>query len=506
MHTVLIVDDEKIERKGIRSLVEREDSDCRIMEAENGREAAELLEEENVDILLTDIRMPHMNGMELAERAAGCSGSTQTIIFSGLQDFEYARTAIEYGVKDYILKPVDPAEFSRAYGRVRRNLHRREEEYRNREQMSKFLNQYFLTRFITEGKTAVAEEAGAHVDLTGWENIRYAVFIECENRFFEKYEEEFERAVTEELGKRIYCLNLNMTQSLLLICMEPEDPVKTAESLLACLRRQFSQEFYMAVSSRIGAWRDIPDVYRKLDSLMEEKFYRTGRYIFCEDPENPGKAAVEEGQLMGMLEKDIRNRDMYHLEEHFERVIRKYSESTEFPSMYVKFVFSNIVKLLWEASAIMKGDNLNEVVDQIYGCHTIEAVVQVTRKQVDEYLQFIGQDKGSYRFKAEVTKDYVLHHYGEDINLDVLAKRLFLSAGYLSMIFKKETGENLNQFIKNVRLEKAAEQLTGTDLTVGEICSRVGFANMSYFSKCFRRQYGVTPDAYRKQEKKDQDV
>ena len=124
----------------------------------------------------------------------------------------------------------------------------------------------------------------------------------------------------------------------------------------------------------------------------------------------------------------------------------------------------------------------------------------------DEYLQFIGQDKGSYRFKAEVTKDYVLHHYGEDINLDVLAKRLFLSAGYLSMIFKKETGENLNQFIKNVRLEKAAEQLTGTDLTVGEICSRVGFANMSYFSKCFRRQYGVTPDAYRKQEKKDQDV
>ena len=99
MHTVLIVDDEKIERKGIRSLVEREDSDCRIMEAENGREAAELLEEENVDILLTDIRMPHMNGMELAERAAGCSGSTQTIIFSGLQDFEYARTAIEYGVK-----------------------------------------------------------------------------------------------------------------------------------------------------------------------------------------------------------------------------------------------------------------------------------------------------------------------------------------------------------------------------------------------------------------------
>ncbi|HJA65506.1 MAG TPA: response regulator [Candidatus Mediterraneibacter cottocaccae] len=499
MHTVLIVDDEKIERKGIRSLVEREDSDCRIMEAENGREAAELLEEENVDILLTDIRMPHMNGMELAERAAGCSGSTQTIIFSGLQDFEYARTAIEYGVKDYILKPVDPAEFSRAYGRVRRNIRRREENHRSREQKSKFLNQYFLIRFIAEDKPAVAEKAGVHIDLDEWDNVRWAMSVECGDRFFEENEEEFGRVVTEVFGEQVYNLNMNMTQSLLLIRRELDSPRKTAEKFMTCLHQAFYREFYIAVSGRIGSWQDIPGAYRKLDGLMEEKFYQTGRHIFCEKPEGAGGEAIEEGQIMGMLEKDIRNRDMYHLEEHFERVIKEYSEDRKFPSMYIKFVFSNIVKIVWESSAIMKGGDFDKVIDQIYGCQTIEEVVQITKEQMDEYLQFINQDKGSYRFKAEVTKDYVKHHYGEDINLDVLAKRLFLSSGYLSMIFKKETGENLNQFIKNVRLEKSAELLTGTDLPVGEVCRQVGFGNMSYFSKCFRRQYGLTPDAYRKQ-------
>ena len=498
MYTVLIVDDEKIEREGIRRLVEKEDSGCKIVEASDGQEASAILDREAVDILLTDIRMPYKSGLDLAKKAFVNPFHTQTIIFSGLNDFEYARTAIEYGVKDYLLKPVDPDEFCRAYDRARQNIQSCMEAVRSSRDKSRFLSQYFLSRFIIEGRPSIVEDAARHIDLTVWEQSRYVFLLECGGNFFEDYEEDFLSAVGEWRQGKIQYLNLNMNQALLLFSEELDSPLRTAEELLSLLKQEYYREFYIAVSARIDSYEKLPEVYKTLDMLMEEKFYQTGRHIFCENPEDPGRCVIDEGQLMGMLEKDIRNRDIYHLEDHFRRVIRKYSENSRFPSMYVKFVFSNIVKTLWESSARMTGEGLDIIIDRLYGCRTIKEVIAITQKQMEAYMQFISEDKGSLGFKVEATKDYILHHYSEEINLDILAKRLYLSTGYLSMIFKKETGENLNQFIKNTRLEKSAQMLSDTELTVNEISYQTGFRNISYYCRCFRRQYGVTPENYRK--------
>lgn len=99
MYRVLVVDDEKIEREGIKFLLSREEGEFEISEASNGRQALEILRNEEIDILLTDIKMPHMDGLELAKKAKEKKEELQIVIFSGYNDFSFAQVAIRYGVK-----------------------------------------------------------------------------------------------------------------------------------------------------------------------------------------------------------------------------------------------------------------------------------------------------------------------------------------------------------------------------------------------------------------------
>lgn len=109
MINVLIVDDEKIEREGLKYLISTETKEHKIFEASNGREALQILREEDIQLLLTDIKMPHMTGLELSKKAKEEQPDLQIIIFSGFSDFAFAQEAIRYGVTEYILKPVNPA-------------------------------------------------------------------------------------------------------------------------------------------------------------------------------------------------------------------------------------------------------------------------------------------------------------------------------------------------------------------------------------------------------------
>ena len=118
MFTVLIVDDEKLERNGVKFLLKREKEEFHVIEAVNGKDAVGILASNRVDILLSDVKMPYMNGLELAGHVKENYPDIEIVIFSGYNDFSYAREALRYGVVDYVLKPVDPAEFHKTMGRV----------------------------------------------------------------------------------------------------------------------------------------------------------------------------------------------------------------------------------------------------------------------------------------------------------------------------------------------------------------------------------------------------
>ena len=127
MYNILIVDDERIERNGIIMLLKRLSINAGIVEAANGKEAYEYLcsdEAEHIDILLTDVKMPFMDGITLIKKLNEDNIKLKTIIFSGYNEFEYAKLAVKLGVKDYILKPVDPVEFENTIKKVCQSLMR----------------------------------------------------------------------------------------------------------------------------------------------------------------------------------------------------------------------------------------------------------------------------------------------------------------------------------------------------------------------------------------------
>ena len=150
MYRVLVVDDEKIEREGIKFLLSREEGEFEISEASNGRQALEILRNEEIDLLLTDIKMPHMDGLELAKKAKEEKEELQIVIFSGYNDFSFAQEAIRYGVKEYVLKPwiliFSVKHWKRSVAKLRKIKIARSEIRRNRIFSSSIFSRIIFTQ------------------------------------------------------------------------------------------------------------------------------------------------------------------------------------------------------------------------------------------------------------------------------------------------------------------------------------------------------------------------
>ena len=126
-----------------------------------------------------------------------------------------------------------------------------------------------------------------------------------------------------------------------------------------------------------------------------------------------------------------------------------------------------------------------------------------TNMNIDEAKMFVNLWTESFlniptKVVFDAVKNYIYQHYGEDLSLEMLAEKVYLSSGYLSFIFKKETGMNLNRFIRVFRMEKAKELLCSTNMKVAQVSEKVGFSNVSYFCRSFREYYGSSPESYRK--------
>ena len=159
MYRVLITDDEKIEREGIKFLLAQEEGEYEIHEAANGRQALNVLRSEEIDFLLTDIKMPHMDGLELASKVREEYPNLPIVIFSGYSDFAFAQEAMRYGVKDYVLKPVDPDTFHTTIGKVKAELQSIRSKKQKEEKGKNFLLQYFLQTYLYSGNEEVLKKA-----------------------------------------------------------------------------------------------------------------------------------------------------------------------------------------------------------------------------------------------------------------------------------------------------------------------------------------------------------
>lgn len=295
MLTILIVDDESLERNGIKFLLKRENRKFRILESWNGRDALKTLREEKVDILFSDVKMPFINGLELTEQAREIYPELEIVIFSGYNDFSYAREALRYGVVDYVLKPVDPQEFHKTIERVCANIETRTEEKLRQIRQEEYLRKYFFIDYLYNDSKDSYENLLRLSERMGEKKKKCTrmILVGNSNGMFETDEEHFVSSLQEQLHREMFYVNLNSHESLFLFYEQFTDYHALAQNLYNFFLKQYECECYFAVSKPISEIDNLSNEFHQLEDLLEEQFYEPEKHVFMiENHENEKRKSI----------------------------------------------------------------------------------------------------------------------------------------------------------------------------------------------------------------------
>lgn len=500
MLTILIVDDEKIERRGIRFLLGRRKEELCLLEAENGAQALTVLAGQPVDILFSDIKMPVMDGLELTARARELYPSLEIVIFSGYNDFSYAKEALRQGVTDYVLKPVDPEEFDKTFARVVHKLSESRSKTEREKSQAQELRAFLLGKYIHEGSPAILDRLTPLLSEADVFPSRRMMLLHVWGPLFETEEEKLAPVLMDAVHIRFFYLNLNSGEALLFFKEQYADYEAAAERLIGLFEERFGTRCYIAVSRPLSEMEDMPGALRDMEERIAEEFYEDRSAVYM--PDRVSKRAEdhqEDSRLLAQIRDDMKCRDIPHLKKCFSLLRQKYADNQSYSQMYVKFVFSSILKDVMEGDGASGEAELSDRIDELYRARDLQGVTAVVEKAIERTEAYVQESSLHFREEIARIKSYIARHYMDDLGIDELAALVYLSPGYLSSIFKEETGVNLNRYIRRIRMAKAKELLETTTMKVTDIAAQVGFSSSSYFTKSFREHFGYTPETCRKE-------
>lgn len=266
MYQILVVDDERIERNGIKMLLRHMQLPCEIAEAANGRDALEYLKWHTADILLTDVKMPFMDGIQLIEECKkdDRNEDMKCVIFSGCSEFDYARKAVRLGVSDYILKPVDPSEFKETITRVIQELEAERAEKNMKKKSMQQMREHALYQIVNGGNVAeVLEKSGGVLTKSDVDCFCRILMLETDDDFFGKNGVDLQERILAKKMKGVcdsedfLYLNLTPQQSIILLKDRFIDPIEFANKLLDQIKQEYENSCTISISSEISCAEQI---------------------------------------------------------------------------------------------------------------------------------------------------------------------------------------------------------------------------------------------------------
>lgn len=502
MYRFMIADDEDEERRGIQFLLNRSGFSFEIVEAVDGREALQKLKEQPADILFTDVKMPFMDGIELATEAKKLYPHIQIIFFSGYDDFEYVKRALSLQAVDYILKPVNPSELEKIITMVVERMGReREENSLNRQ----FHKNYVLSRLLSQVPFGKLCREYDRERLHFLEAYTRLILLEFEEDFFGVRAADM-RVFAELFRGTIPCdydfLDLTPSQGIFFLkSVRREDDY--IREMTRCIHLEVEKEYkrasYLSVSPEIAGPEDIGSAYESAESAMEERFFYKEIYVYplSGKKQQENRPAVSDSRILQVIEKDAACRDIYSLRKDMS-ILLDQCRSNSFQSyIYTRFICANLLQILFK-DVPESGGRLAGMVESIYACTSFDDLEEILWTAVEELEAQLSPEKDSPKRTVALVEQYIREHYKDVLSLDILAEKVYLTPHYLSSIFIQEKGIGINKYIKNARMEKARELLLGTNMKISDVCEQVGYSNLSYFCRSFRNEYGVTPDQYRR--------
>ncbi len=467
---MLIVDDERLDRQGVAYLIGKYAFPIETSMADSVEEALQILDSRPVDILFTDICMPEKNGLELIRLARQRHPTLECIIYSAFGEFEYAKKAMQYGVRHYILKPLKLEEFQATMREVLEDC-RRAGRQRQEEQ---------LLRLLLLGQLPQEK-----LEVTG-----RPVLVDLSLPLFADKPEQIER-LTQEMFRPLLCVSLNEFQIVLLT----EKGGLPGAAQTFC--RRVEEETGAMVTVVLGAAADSPEellsCYTRMEARLDAKFFSRESGVL--DIAGDADAATGDyQQQVQEVEACIRRGEKMRAIAETELLFQTLEHSGALSPMYVKYLCSNLVHLCTESSRA-DAQIVSDYINRLFQCPNIYQLRDVLLDILGEAMP----DEEGDRSTIEQILQIVEQEYMKDISLEQIADRVQLSPSYLSFYFKKETGRNFIKYLTVFRLEKAKELLRTTDIKVITISEMVGYLNSSYFCLLFKNYTGLTPARFREE-------
>lgn len=529
-YSVLLVDDEEEVFQVIIKKLDWEHMGYRIAGyARNGVEALEMAEELQPDVVMTDIKMPYMDGLTLCRKLKKLYRTIKVIIFSGFDEFEYAQEAIKAEVEEYILKPINSNELKEIFERIKKNLDEERDEKRNIDKLRKYymdslpvLQENFYTSLL-EGRILESQIAGYmndyQIELSGPYYVVAVLHISTtvlpgeEKQSLnpillgvsvKKFAEEqlsgrWDVRVVSYLGDIIVLLQLSETEELVAFTDEMDKICKMAKRI--CDARvtagigHICHELIQLPLSYQGAKQAVS--YRVLYGTMK------AISISETDPKECVDVQWEEPYV-----KNIIKRIRVGEQEALKKAILEFTDRITRSKITMQKYRILILEVIAELFRFGNNNQLNMEEcfgedSDIYG----QALQQDSPASLGEWLldtclklQQAVQSDRSNTTKSFVQKavGYIREQYANpDLGIETLCAYLGVSAAYFSTIFKKETGKTFVKFLTDYRMEQAVELLmTGNEKTY-VIAEKVGYSDPNYFSYAFKKQFGIAPSKYR---------
>lgn len=505
MKKVMLAEDEELILQGIRCIIDWEEISMEVVSmAHNGYEALELFEKEPVDILVTDVEMPKMDGLELIREIRKINPKTRCIILSGYDDFEYARSALRLDVEEYILKPVNEEQLKQALVRAAQRLDEIE-----RKKIGSMEDKIGWHQFLN-GKLEEEERAEFYELLPGLGQTECACVSGAIMKIDTKSLDPKEGigvilAQIQRLKQKVKPIYLK-PDTLFLLFYAAADAAGQAAEVFGGLQDELENNHgirsFITIAAPIREYAKLPESYKM--ALRLQKYRILEGYGSCITQQYMKNrmtqdVVIDETLLRRMILKKDRDGALRYIEDLFVNNLRA--------EVNVEVLYQLALKLailLQEIKAeykleLPKGglQNLSEMMDQIDQADDIIGLKSVFLSEITEIIACLHTEDSQYtpvvkQIMAEVQKNYM-----EDMNLKTLSYKYHMNASYLGQIFQKETGCTFAQFLSNTKNRVAKDLILNTNKKINDIAREVGYSDTSYFYRKFKQCYGVSPASLR---------
>lgn len=516
---VLLVDDEAVDLEWLRRRVVDSGLDLRVIAAVNsGFKALKVMEHEQVDLILCDIRMPIMSGIEFARRVKEHHPGVKIVFISGHEDFEYAKEAISISVSGYLLKPVDDQELYDMVSGLCDAITREQEQDRTYTEALTLLGEGMLLRWLNG---ISPEQVAEHVQgllIPMLQAGTVAAIVEVDDVQWKAgglNEEERDRqlhkvfsfvqyfAAEIKLGTFImdqparYVLLAGMPEHLFLEWME---------ELVRAVRQISPFSVTIGVGREARTEEDLRDSYRQAQAALSAKWLVGKNRLIREN-----RLLTTENRLVSEQTDDIVKRMLkailgYDLVAIDDGLVELFYHGR--PLAYKNDAYDLIIRMTGKLHAGLREihEDLYELLrwdahqpELLFQFETIHDIVSWLRKRLFELSELLYAKKTKQKRRViEEVIQYVEDHLEQKITLKEVATHFDFSPNYLGHLFKEETGEHFSDFLNELRTRRICTLLQDPGFRIYEIAERMGYRNIIYFNRQFKQATGMTPGEYRK--------